>query len=203
MIQLVSQPINFEPVDHVYTLNGRTLPSVTQVMRFMSNELYEGIPPDVLAQAADRGTRAHEQIANIVRYDYTETDEDTQCYVDAYYRFMEQYKPEWLMSEWRTYHTKLMYAGTIDLIGYIEPDSGDGIDLCDIKCTHAYHPIMLATQLGAYKEAAKSQGNRIRNLYGLQLLKDGTFRFERVQDGFRTFVHCLALHTEMQKEVKP
>ena len=195
--------LDFEPVNHIYTLSGTTLPSVTQIMTPLSLMLYQDVPPEIRDHAADRGTRAHEQVSNYVRYGILEADEDTQCYLDAYLRFAEDYRPEWQETEWRTYHRALRYAGTIDLIGYVEQSDGTGYDLVDIKCTRVFHHVMLETQLAGYAEAAKSHGVRIRNRYGLQLLKDGTYRFEKIADGYKTFLHCLAIHNEMNREQRP
>lgn len=195
--------IDFEPVQHVYSLRGVKLPSVTQIMQPMSLMLYEGIPSNTLSEAADRGTRAHEQISNYVAYGIVETDEDTECYMRAFLQFEEHYRPVWIGSEYRTYHKLMRYAGTLDLIGYIQPDDGTGVDVIDIKCTSEYHPVMLATQLAGYAEALKSHGIQIRKRYGLQLQRNGVPRFEEVADGYKTFLHCLALVNAMAAERRP
>ena len=203
-MQALPRPeIDFEPVEHVYTLNGARLPSVTQVMKPMSAILYENIPSDVLMCAADRGTRVHEQISNYVRYGMVEGDDDTEPYVAAYMKFDHDYRPTWAASEYRTYHKYMRYAGTVDLIGHVEPDNGAGFDFVDIKTTRIFHPVMLETQLGGYVEAGRSHGIMVRERYGLQLLRDGAYRFERVKDGYKTFLHCLAIYNEMNREAKP
>lgn len=171
MIQLPYVAIDFEQEQHLYTLHGFRIPSVTQIMEPLSLMLYNGIPLDVLNEAADRGSRAHEQISNYVKYGVEEPDEDTEPYFEAFKKFEREYKPAWVESEYRTYHKILRYAGTIDLIGYIEPDDGTGVDVIDLKCTSVYHPVMLATQLSGYCEALKSHGVKVRHRYGLQLLK--------------------------------
>lgn len=196
-------PVQFEPEGHVYTLGSVALPSVTQIMQPMSLMLYSGVPPDVMAVAADRGTRAHEQISNYIRFGLMEPDEDTQPYLDAFLAFSAAYNPRWIDSEYRIYHKSLMYAGTLDLIGYIEPDDGNGEDVVDLKCTAQFHRIMLSTQLAGYAEAVKSHGVQIRKRYGLQLLKDGTYRFQEVPDGYKNFLHCLALYNAMAAERRP
>lgn len=203
MIELPPQTIGFEPNGHIYTLGSVILPSVTQIMRPMSLMLYEGVPPDVMQAAADRGTRAHEQVSNYIRFGLMEPDEDTQPYLDAFLAFDADYRPRWIGSEYRTFHRTLMYAGTLDLIGYIEPDDGRGVDVVDIKCTAQFHRIMLSTQVSGYAEAVKSHGVKVRNLYGLQLLRDGKYRFEAVPDGYKLFLHCLALHNAMAAERRP
>lgn len=197
---LPDSQLQFEEERHRYTLRGMVLPSVTQIMTPMSLMLYQGIPQETLASAADRGTRVHEQVSNYVLYGIEEADEDTRPYMQAFLAFMEAYHPTWIGSEYRTYHKTLRYAGTLDLVGYIQPDDGTGVDVVDIKCTAVYHSVMLATQLGGYSEALKSHGIPVRKRYGLQLQKNGCYRFEAVEDGYKTFLHCLALHNAMAAE---
>lgn len=194
------RPIEFDEAQHLYTLGGMRLPSVTQVMEPMSLMLYRDVPEQMLDAAADRGTRAHEQVSNFIRYGILESDEDTQPYVDAFLLFNQDRRPTWIASELRTFHRLMGYAGTIDLIGYIEPDDGTGVDVIDLKCTSVFHPVMLATQIGAYAEALRSHGVKVRRRYGLQLLKTGKYRFEQVEDGYKNFLHCLALYNAMQDE---
>ena len=94
----------------------------------------------------------------------------------------------------------MMYAGTLDLLGHIEPDDGQGVDVVDLKCTAAYHSVMLATQIGAYAHAMQSHGMKIRRLYGLQLMRDGRYHFGQVDDGYKNFLHCMAIYNAMQAE---
>lgn len=195
--------VNFDPDKHIYTLGGYILPSVTQIMQPMSLMLYNDVPPDALYEAADRGTRAHEQVSNYVLYGVVESDEDTAPYVNAFQQFQSDMRPTWLESEYRCYHKIMRYAGTVDLIGYVTPDDGTGVDVVDLKCTSVFHAIMLSTQISAYAEALKSHGIKVRNLYGLQLLKNGGYRFEQVPDGYKTFLHCLGLHNAMAAERRP
>ncbi len=203
MIALPDCGLAFDEAQHSYTLRGIKLPSVTQIMEPMSLMLYNGIPQETLYGAADRGTRAHEQISNYVLYGIEEEDEDTRPYLEAFRAFEKAYHPAWVDSEYRTYHKVLRYAGTVDLIGYIEPDDGTGVDVIDIKCTAVYHPVMLATQLAGYCEALQSHGIKVRRRYGLQLQKSGNPRFEQVEDGYKTFLHCLAITNAMAAERKP
>ena len=111
------------------------------------------------------------------------------------------YKPTWIASEYRTYHKNLRYAGTIDLLGYLTPDDGNGIDVIDLKTTASFHPVMLSTQVSAYAEALKSHGIKIRNLYGLQVTKYAKFRCEKLDDGFKTFLHCMGVYNAMASEL--
>ena len=93
MIQLPDVAIDFEQEQHLYTLRGFRIPSVTQIMEPLSLMLYNGIPLDVLNEAADRGSRAHEQISNYVKYGVEEPDEDTEPYFEAFKKFEREYSP--------------------------------------------------------------------------------------------------------------
>lgn len=199
---LPTADVTFEPEGHVYEMRGVRLPSVTQIMRPMTLMLYSDVPYSTLDEAADRGSRAHEQISNYVTYGILETDEDTEPYIEAFREFEESYKPVWIASEYRTYHKLMRYAGTIDLLGYIEPDDGTGIDVIDIKCTSEYHPVLLATQLGAYAEALNSHGIKTRKRYGLHLQRNGKPHFEEVADGYKNFLHCMAIVNAMAAEIR-
>lgn len=200
MIELPKPEIAFDAEKHIYTLDGLKVPSVTQIMAPMSMMLYDGIPYETLSQAADRGTRAHEQISNYITYGVLEDDEDTKGYLSAFRTFQRHFLPTWLASEYRTYHRQLRYAGTLDLIGYIRPNDGKGVDVVDIKCTAQYHPVLLETQLGGYCEALKSHDVPVRKRYGLQLMRSGQYRFEEVKDGYKLFLHCLAITNAMMRE---
>lgn len=203
MIAMPDSKLDFDEVKHIYSLRGIQLPSVTQIMKPMSLMLYSDIPKQTLTEAANRGTRAHEQISNAVLYGVIESDEDTKPYIDAFELFEDMYNPVWIASEYRTYHKQLRYAGTIDLLGYVTPDDGEGIDVIDLKTTAAWHPVMLATQTSAYADALRSHGIKVRKQYGLQLLRTGKMRFERLDDHFKTFLHSLALYNAMASELKP
>ena len=68
-MEIQSRPeLAFDEQQHLYTLGGLVLPSVTQIMSPMSSMLYAAVPQAALDAAADRGTRAHEQVSNYVRY---------------------------------------------------------------------------------------------------------------------------------------
>lgn len=200
MLQLPDSKLEFDEEQHLYKLGGICLPSVTQIMKPMNMMLYENVDRCKLYDAASRGTRAHEQISNMIVYGIEESDEDTVPYVEAFKSFSGLYNPTWVASEYRTYHKALFYAGTLDLVGYVQPDDGTGVDVIDMKTTVAWHGVPLKTQVAAYSEALRSHGVKVRRTYGLQLKKDGTFRFEELKNGYPLFLHCLGLYNAMAEE---
>ena len=62
--QIPQQPgLEFEEKKHQYVLNGtQVLPSVTTLMKPLSDTLYAGIRPETLQAAAERGTEVHSAI---------------------------------------------------------------------------------------------------------------------------------------------
>lgn len=47
----------FYDVDHRYTVDGQEVPSVSELTRFITREVYEDTPKLAMDNAADRGTR--------------------------------------------------------------------------------------------------------------------------------------------------
>ena len=54
-------PVEFDKETHAYTLDGETIPSVTQMIKALYGG-YEGVPRDMLESAADKGTLIHDEI---------------------------------------------------------------------------------------------------------------------------------------------
>ena len=197
-IRLPDVDVDFDEERHLYTLRGMRMPSVTQIMRPMSLMLYSDVSNDALYEAADRGTRAHAQVEAIVKYGVEECDDDTEGYIAAFQAFQADYRKEWLGSEYRTYHKIMRYAGTIDLIA--DAGAEGAVDVIDIKTTAQFHRKMLEVQLGAYAQALMSWGVNVHGVYGLQLFKDGKYRFERLKEDYCTFLHCLGVVNAMAVE---
>lgn len=55
----------FDPVNHTYELNGKPVPSVTQLLDYKSD--YHGIAATTLEKAAERGTAIHKEIEEYLR----------------------------------------------------------------------------------------------------------------------------------------
>ncbi len=189
----------FDPRTHTYTRNGVILPSVTQILRPISNTAYREIPQGTLDYAADRGTRLHNAISTYILGKKPDIYPDTQGYFNAFLAFEKLYNPAWLASEFPIYHKNLPYAGTIDIIGYVTPDNGKGVDVIDIKTVRAPHARLLEAQLSAYAEALKSHDTRVRDLYSLVLTDKGSFKMVKHTNNYKLFLACMMIHTEMER----
>ena len=56
--------IEFIESSHTYLVNGIIVPSVTQIMKGDSDNVYNGIPSHILEKAAERGTAVHKAKAS-------------------------------------------------------------------------------------------------------------------------------------------
>jgi hypothetical protein len=188
--------LHFNEENHIYTLDmsGQTLqlPSVTQILRFVSRELYGEVPAHILDAAADRGTRVHEAIEMAAKFGWMETDTDTLPYMLAYQEWEKEYGFKTVASEYRIYHRTRLYAGTADALFM----DGDNLCLMDVKTTKTILEGLTAAQLYGYSEALKSHKLTVKRAYILHLKSDSTFDWIEVDlnKGRTTFEACAYLH---------
>lgn len=116
--QIPQQPgLAFEEKTHQYILNGtQVLPSVTTLMKPLSDTLYAGIRPETLQAAAERGTEVHSAIEDYVTLGITDISEARRGYFEAFLRWMKDYNVQPISVEHRAYHPALGYAGTLDML---------------------------------------------------------------------------------------
>lgn len=200
--------LKFYPKTHQYILQQGSvnlqLPSVTQLIRFVSSEFYGQINPVTLHQAADRGTRVHEAIELIDQCGWAPTEEDTAGYMEAYNHWKNDYQPEIIATEWRGYNRTMFYAGTVDKFVRMPDQRSDGLVIVDMKTSSTYYPLLVDVQLAGYAQMIESwPGMKIDSTWGLQLKSDGNYNFHRTQDLSRMknyFMMCYALHNAVQQE---
>ena len=182
--------------DHTYQVDGVTVPSVSEVLRFMSREIYDTVNQYALDNAADRGSRVHKACENLDRYGSCEVSRDIEPYIRAYMRFRKECEPEWSRVEQAFYHPDLGYAGTLDRYGLI-----DGRHfIVDIKTNAQIKVPLVTAQLNGYELMAERDGLPVEGLAVLQLRKNGTYRFREIDQNPDTFLACLTLHGALKKK---
>lgn len=170
--------LHFDEATHTYTVDGKRLPSVTEVARFCAYD-YKSAQPWLAEAAARRGTAVHEACALI---DYGEEPEETpeiSGYLTAYRRFLKDYRPDWKLIEYPMGDLTIGYAGTLDRFGIL---SNGLLVLLDIK-TGQLHDAALRAQLTGYLNLLKSlPGHRTAwpKLYALKLSRDGTYDLRQI-----------------------
>ena len=188
----------FYSEDHTYTVDNQPLPSVSELTRFISRELYAEINQSVLDRAADRGTRVHKVTEALDKYAEAECDDDILPYLQGYLEFRKKHKCEWSHIEKAMYHPEQMYAGCLDRIGTVDGEPA----IVDIKTTSSIHSVAVTAQLTLYKRMAEANGIKVDKLYVLQLRKDNRFTLRLVEPDEALADACLTLHDRLKPKRK-
>ncbi len=178
---------------HEYQADGERVPSVSEVLRFISREVYGDINQFTLDNAADRGSRIHKACEVLDKYGKVECDEDIAPYVKGYLQFAKDHKPDWQMIEKAMLHDELKYAGTIDRYGTM----GGVTVLADIKSSNIIQTRLVTPQLAAY---AMLLPERPQRLVVIHLIKDGTYKLRDIAFDDSAFMACLTLHRLFEKK---
>lgn len=181
----MSAVFHFDAETHTYTLDGRKLPSVTQILKRLSREAYRFVDRKVMDKAAALGTAVHK----LIELDIEGTlDEDAlapelHLYLTSWRTFLATSGFRPLLSESLVYSTRYGYAGTLDLLGELH----DFIALIDAKrCASV--PVTAGPQTAGYELAARERFPEIFNSgkpvkrFALQLNTDGTHRLVPFKD---------------------
>jgi len=166
--------LEFEERRHIYTLNGFEIPSVTTVMKPLSEFYYRGVDEEDLRQAAERGSIVHEAVENYLLFGIKDIPPEHAGYFEGFKKWIDDRNPVVLGTEHRLYHKYLMYAGTADLLCLI-----DGIPtVVDYKTTSALYPKLTRVQTEAYRQALGSHGLTFERKIVVQGKKNGTYHEE-------------------------
>ena len=123
--------IEFDEERHIYTVDGKVVPSVTDICNPITSEHYGAINAAILEMASRRGTAVHEATQLIDLGVMPEDDPEVDAYVNAYLDFLLDYKPKWEYIEYIGYNADMGYCGTIDRAGQV----GNEFWVLDLKTT--------------------------------------------------------------------
>lgn len=133
----------FDELEHTYTLDGKKLSGVTALLhRQLFQSKYDGIPKEIMEQAAERGNAIHRQIEMYESFGGEIWDEE----VNAYIKLKAKNKLEKVATEWLVSDNEHV-ASSIDVIF----KKGGSLILCDIKTTSKLDMEYLSWQLSIYK----------------------------------------------------
>lgn len=152
--------LTFDEPSHTYVLDGRLVPSVTQVLACLED--FERIPYAVLEAARIRGQYVHEACALLVRdeLDWSALDVTLVPYLVGAKRFLDETGLTVIASECRVVSEELALAGTLDLVGIWRTKEC----VFDFKAT-AIIPKSVGPQLALYESLYRSHyggGKRLR-----------------------------------------
>lgn len=183
----------FDPEHHVYRVDGKVLPSVTQIIAPLYD--FSMVREELLELARERGSAVHIACELDDQGDLDEASVDPRIrpYLEGWRRFRYDNEFEVESIEERLQHPIHGYAGTLDRVGILK---GKRI-LLDIKTTSALHPAV-GVQLAGYLDA-RTLANPVQLItrrYAIQLRRDGTYRLQPYDrpDDRAVFQSLLTIH---------
>ncbi len=146
--------IHFDEASHIYTVNGRRLPSVTEILKPVSAD-FGMVDPAVLENARNRGVAVDRMIElhEKNQLDHAALSDEMLGYLAAWEQFKADtgFKP--ISMQYRVVDTRLGYAGTADAL----MEDGRIRVVVDVKCTAADVP-SVGPQTAAYAKAGGALG---------------------------------------------
>ncbi len=165
--------LSFDEKSHIYLLDGVEIPSVSKVMEPLKASGYAGISERTLERAADKGSSVHNAIEMWLRFGVIDIPEEHRGYFNGFLEWWNRYKPELVASEVKVYHKLMRYAGTTDLLAYIDGK----LTLVDYKTTYRVMEKSCGVQLEAYAQALASHGVEVEAKHILHLEKNGKWDY--------------------------
>lgn len=167
--------LTFEDERHIYKLNGVIIPSVTTLMKPLSEAIYGGIDEEVLRVAAEKGTAVHNAIENFIQFGIEDIDSKYEAYFQAFLKFWKDVRPRILKTESKVYHKIYRYAGTTDFVA----DIGGKLTIIDWKTSSRIEKVLTGVQLEGYARAYESHGVEIEKKAIVLLKKNGEYTFDQ------------------------
>lgn len=187
--------LTFFEKGHIYMMDGQRLPSVSDLCRFISREVYKDAPPWRMEAAAAKGTAVHKATEALDAHGTAEIDGDYRGYLEAYAAFLRDHEVRWELTEHPDYHPDLMYAGTIDRYGEVD---GRRL-LVDFKTTAATYIPLWTASLNLYRMMLEARGRVVDGLGIVHLKKDGKYKLIMPEIGDELPTALLLLHNKTKK----
>ncbi len=166
--QIKGYQVVFEPIEHKYFVNGKMVPSISQICKMENPELYSGIDQAMLNRAAAKGVNLHEEIENYELHGemgYT-TEFHNYLKVKKHYGFKKELTERMVIIE---IDGKIVCAGRFDLLATM---NGENL-LIDFKRTSQIHQRYVTLQLNLYRLGLmQSYGINIHKLMLIRLRYD-------------------------------
>ena len=174
----------FNGIDHTYTLDGRRLPSVTEIIR--SNF---GDPFNSKDWYMQRGKALHKAIELLCqnKLDWSSVHPEVLPRLKSFENFIKSTGFKVLENEVRRYSREFQFAGTVDAI--IQVDEDDGLYLVDFKSSITPE---VDIQLGGYSLLFR----KTVRLMAVELGEEN-FKIRLVKNlthAERLFMCCLQIH---------
>jgi hypothetical protein len=190
-VPVAARPVlTFEEDAHRYAVDGRTVPSVTQILSSVYGDL---IWPWRNEYAMDRGRKVHQALHLWVLRDLDVKSLSPYIagYVAAGIRFLMETGFVIRTAEHRMYSNVYGYAGTLDLIGDLDRRSA----LADWKTGEPGYAC--GPQTAAYSQLWQEEtGEVIKQRFGVHLHEDGSYHLipYKSREDWPDFLAALRVH---------
>jgi len=192
----------FYDKDHIYELDGEQIPSVSELSRFVSREIYGDVNKYTLDMACDKGSRIHRATEQLDKTGHCEVDEEILPYIEQYIQFRKDYgikDSDFIAIEKPLASAKMKFAGTLDRVVSIKKE----LSIVDIKSGAQIKKQLAQIQLPAYQNLWEENypDSRIIKRYILQLQPN---KYKLIEFDFNTalFDACYTLHQALAPKRK-
>ena len=190
--------LTFDAFTHTYRVDGRVVPSVTQILECACR--FEFITQEQLEAAGRRGTYVHQLCE---ASDLDELDDEVEQHGEhwprllAWRKFCADYGANFSVIETKGYSELYGFAGTVDREAILEKVSPTDPWIIDIKTSAAFGKTWGA-QTAAYKQIATERDSRMAmaRRATVRLLENGTYKFDEFKDraDWRVFSAMLTIN---------
>ena len=162
-------PVLFDPDTHTYTNEetGEQLSGITgTLLKRLFPGKYDGVPKDILAKAAEKGSNIHASIELYEKIGVTPSTQEGKAYADITRKNgMVALDCEYTVTDFKH------YASQIDVIYEVQENV---VDLADIKTTYKFDEESVSWQLSiyAYMMSLCNPHIKVRKLLGIWLRGD-------------------------------
>ena len=176
--------IIFDEATHTYLVDGVEVPSVTTILKPLTDRGYGKVNPSVLEYAKNRGKAVHEALELMDYGAEPEITPEIAPYINAYLEWSQIYRPKWIGVEQIVYSENYGYIGTLDRVGSL---NNRELAVVDLKTSQPTKEALISVccQTAAYEVAyneAHGEFDPYLDMYiplsrfGLFLKSDGTYR---------------------------
>lgn len=176
--EAVASDITFDAENHQYFYGLERIPSVSEILRPLTETYLANIPEAILTWKRELGIAVHKacELYDLGTLDEDGLDERIVPYLEGYKKFTVDYEPQWHAIEQIVFEPTMRYAGTLDRAGaFRETDAA----VIDIKTSVSIQPTA-ALQLWAY--ACANDAYACPDLAVLQLLPSGNYNLSWFED---------------------
>jgi len=157
-------------------------------------------PYDKSDTAKSRGTTVHSLIEAQKegnRIDTATMPKELIGYVNAFYKWVDEHKPEIIENEKTVFSDTYKFAGTCDMVARID-GKAYVIDFKTSKDGNLYQEI--EPQLSAYKQALEENGIKIDGCMGVGLAENGTTTTRIIEPDLGIFLSAMKLWVWKNKD---